>query len=93
VAAAGITAGCGDRRFCPNRLISRGEMAAFLQRAFAVPASAENFYTDDEGNTFEDSINAITAAGIAFGCTATTYCPAAAVTRGQMAAFIHRAIE
>ena len=34
VYAAGITSGCGPARYCPTELVTRGQMAAFLQRAF-----------------------------------------------------------
>ena len=34
VAEAGITTGCGLALYCPNGHVSRGQMAAFLQRAF-----------------------------------------------------------
>lgn len=33
LAAAGITGGCGPRRFCPRDVVTRAQMAAFLQRA------------------------------------------------------------
>lgn len=33
LAAAGITGGCGPRRFCPTASVTRAQMAAFLQRA------------------------------------------------------------
>lgn len=33
LAAAGRTVGCGAGRFCPDRLVTRAEMAAFLRRA------------------------------------------------------------
>ncbi len=35
VAAAGVAAGCGTRRFCPSTLLTREQMAAFLHRALA----------------------------------------------------------
>ena len=38
-------------------------------------------------------INRVAKAGITPGCTATTYCPTNPVARGQMAAFLHRALE
>ena len=39
LAAAGITGGCGTRRYCPTASVTRGQMAAFLRRADAyVPA-------------------------------------------------------
>ena len=33
LAASGITSGCSANSFCPNRPVTRGEMAAFLIRA------------------------------------------------------------
>jgi S-layer family protein len=33
LAASGITAGCGGTKFCPNNIVSREQMAAFLWRA------------------------------------------------------------
>jgi len=38
-AAAGITTGCGDYKFCPNGSVTREQMAAFLHRVVA-PRSA-----------------------------------------------------
>ena len=34
LAAAGITSGCGPGRFCPDGIVTREQMAAFLERAF-----------------------------------------------------------
>lgn len=34
LAASGITGGCGTRMYCPSGLVTRGQMAAFLKRAF-----------------------------------------------------------
>ena len=34
VAAAGITTGCADNAFCPDDNVTRGQMAAFLVRAY-----------------------------------------------------------
>lgn len=34
--AAGITAGCGPQLFCPDGLVTRGQMAAFLSRALGL---------------------------------------------------------
>jgi hypothetical protein len=35
--AEGITAGCGGGNYCPNQLVSRGQMAVFLTKTFALP--------------------------------------------------------
>ncbi len=92
LAASGITKGCTATTFCPTGQVTRGQMAAFLVRALALPPSSTNYFADDNGTTFENDINALAAAGITAGCTPTTFCPNAAVTRGQMAAFLHRAL-
>ena len=31
----GVTTGCGNGEFCPDDLVTRGQMAAFLIRSFA----------------------------------------------------------
>jgi hypothetical protein len=93
VAAAGITSGCGPNLYCPTANVSRGQMASFLARAFNLPTTTTDYFTDDDGTTHEANINRIRLAGITTGCTATTYCPTANVTRGQMAAFLRRALE
>jgi hypothetical protein len=96
IAAAGITNGCsGDgTQFCPKDPVSRGQMAAFLAKAFKLPASSINAFGDDDGSLFEASINAIAAAGITSGCdgAGTQFCPGNNVSRAQMASFLHRAM-
>jgi len=49
-------------------------------------------FADISGNTHEESIEKIVAAGISLGCdaTGTLYCPADQVTRGQMASLLAR---
>ncbi len=91
--AANITTGCAVGLYCPTELVSRGQMASFLARAFALPPTTTDFFTDDTGTTHEANINRVAAAGITSGCSPTTYCPTASVTRGQMAAFLRRALE
>jgi hypothetical protein len=98
IAAAGITRGCNppaNDRFCPNDSVDRGQMAAFLRRAMEIPGSATNNFIDDESSTFEDDINAIADEGITRGCNPpanTRFCPTSDVTRGEMAAFLSRAL-
>ncbi len=96
VRAAGITAGCRDSAtlYCPSGVVTRGQMASFLARAFDLPPTNRDYFTDDDANRHEGAINRLRAAGITFGCggVATTFCPDGAVTRGQMAAFLHRAL-
>lgn len=92
IAAAGITTGCNPGRFCPDEYLSRAEMASFVTRAFDLPASAVDYFSDDDGNLHESGINALAAAGITTGCSAGRFCPGGALTRGQMATFLVRAL-
>ena len=92
LAASGITKGCTPTTFCPSADVTRGQMAAFLVRALNLPTTSTDYFSDDNGTTFEHDINALAASGITRGCSPTTFCPTADVTRGQMAAFLHRAL-
>jgi 2-keto-3-deoxy-6-phosphogluconate aldolase len=91
--AAGITAGCGGTRFCPDGIVTRGQMATFLVRGFDLSNTSTDYFTDDEGSVHENNINRLRAAGITTGCGGTNFCPNGLVTRGQMAAFISRAMN
>jgi hypothetical protein len=93
VADARITRGCTADRFCPASGVSRGQMAAFLNRAFRLPATSRDFFTDDETSIFEGDINELAASGITAGCGGTRFCPKPFVPREQMAAFLWRAIR
>jgi hypothetical protein len=99
MAAAGITRGCNpptNNRYCPNDRIDRGQMAAFLRRAKELPDVTTDYFVDDNRSTFHADINAIAEDGITKGCNPPTndrYCPNDNVTRGQMAAFIRRALD
>ena len=92
LSTAGITRGCGARTFCPDELVTRGEMAAFLVRAFDLPEVAGDSFSDDDDSVFEADIEALKASGVTDGCGATAYCPDQSVSREQMAAFIIRAL-
>jgi hypothetical protein len=89
--AAGITVGCTATTFCPDGLVTRGQMATFLVRGYDLPSTSTDYFTDDEGNTHEARINALRASGITSGCAPGRFCPNGIVTRGQMTAFLHRA--
>lgn len=96
IAAAGITVGCDatGRRFCPDATVTRGQMATFLTRAFALPASTTDHFVDDDAAWYEGPANSLADSGITKGCNTqgTLFCGADDVTRGQMAAFLTRAL-
>src|SRR5665811_469270 len=53
IAALGITLGCNppiNDRFCPEDPVTRGQMAAFLVRAFVLPDAGSSGFTDTLGS-------------------------------------------
>lgn len=92
-----ITLGCDANGlyYCPADPVTRAQMASFLDRAFDLPDTSTDYFTDDEGSTHEAAINRVAAAGISLGCdaTGTLFCPANYVSRAQMASFIARAAD
>jgi S-layer homology domain len=92
LAASGITGGCGERAFCPRKAVTRDQMASFLSRALGLPRSEVDRFIDDAGNIHEGAINSLAASRITGGCSTDRFCPSATITRGQMAAFLHRAL-
>lgn len=93
LAFAGITDGCAPAQFCPAQPVTRGQMATFLSRAVNQPPTDADFFSDDQASAHQQGINRLAQANIARGCTADSFCPSDAVTRGQMAAFISRALD
>lgn len=100
LATAGITKGCNppaNDRFCPADPVTRGQMAAFLVRSLGlIGDGGGNGFSDDNGLVFEDDIARLAAAGVTRGCNPPAndrFCPKEIVTREQMAAFLHRALE
>jgi hypothetical protein len=69
-------------------------VALALATLFAVPglvmASHTGFSDVSTSNPFHDDIAWLSQTGITRGCTTTQFCPNDNVTRGQMAAFLHR---
>lgn len=47
LAGAGITGGCGSGKFCPNSAVTRGQMAAFLNRGLGRAAQDGEYGLDD----------------------------------------------
>ncbi len=98
LATAGITTGCNPPEgtlYCPDELMNRGHMAGFLSRALSLTDDGGgDLFVDDDVWIFEADIDKLATAGITRGCNPPVndrYCPGDYVTRGQMAAFLHRA--
>lgn len=93
LAAADITSGCTEDRFCPERYLTRGQMASLLARAFDLPLGEGDTFSDDDHTVHEANIEALVATAIAHGCGEDRYCPDDSVTRQQMASFLARALD
>jgi hypothetical protein len=95
-AGAGITSGCGPGLFCPDAVVTRGQMAKFLLLARNgphTPPDPQGIFADVPvaGNSLAAWIEELAASGITGGCAAgppRLYCPGNAVTRAQMAVFL-----
>lgn len=93
LAAADITTGCGDGRFCPDEIATRGQAASFLVRALGLDATTTNYFEDDDGSPHEAAINELAAAEITLGCGQGRFCPNEPLTRGMLIAFLERALD
>lgn len=89
-----ITGGCTNTNYCPATNVTRGQMAVFVIRSifgdsFTVPTLTP--FTDVPAtHPFFNYVQKMRELGITTGCTATTYCPDANVTRAEMAVFLVR---
>jgi len=99
LATAGITRGCDPPeydRFCPDDPVSRAHAAAFLVRALGLTKNTHPGFVDVvDGSAFESDIGKLAIAGITQGCNPPAndrFCPEGALTRGQLAALLHRAL-
>jgi hypothetical protein len=99
LAAAGITRGCNppsNDRFCPAEAVTREQMAAFLVRALGLSGDMSGArFVDDDDSIFELDIERLAEAGITRGCNPPSndrFCPGEPVRRGEMAAFLNRAL-
>jgi hypothetical protein len=96
LSAYGITLGCGNGLYCVDSAVSRAQMAAFIMRSLGVfdpPIPMGQTFSDvPPTHPFFAFIEALAAQGITLGCGPGIYCPSGTVSRGQMAAFIIRAL-
>ena len=87
---AGITRGCNppaNTMFCPDHLVTRGQMAAFLVRALGyTDDGGGDLFVDDDGSVFEADIDRLGTAGVTKGCNPPTndkFCPKDYVTAAR----------
>ena len=88
----------GERFFDPDGTTRRDMMATFIVQTleasgYELPPATEQGFRDIRGNTHEDNINRLAAAGIVNGTTDTTFSPQRPVQRDQMASFLLQAVS
>lgn len=88
LAAAGLTTGCREDSFCPDRRLTREQLATFFARALELEPRSSSF--SDVSRTHDGNVGALQAAGIVNGCTSSRYCPTDDVTRAQTASMLDR---
>ncbi|MGY4689607.1 S-layer homology domain-containing protein [Salibacterium sp. K-3] len=90
----GIITG-SEGAFLPNDPLTRGQMAAVLNRSFAFSdGEGSDYFRDvEDGDVFYHDIQAIAQADITTGYQDGTYGPNEDVTRAQFSVFLARALE
>src|SRR5690606_38462356 len=83
--------------------LRRDEMAQMLVNAFSgddpdryANPDGTDFFSDDDGNRFEEAINRLMAADVTRGCNPPAndqYCPDRPLNRAEMASFFLRALR
>ena len=93
LAEAAITSGCTDSTFCPDDLITRGQIASMLVRAFDPPGTDEVFF-DDVSGRHQRAVARLADAGIVAGCAdpLTAFCPEDPVLRWHSAVYVARSL-
>lgn len=97
VKKAGIMQGKSKSHFGTGDVLTRGEMAALLVRAFQLQRDGAGDevalpFNDVATSPFETDIRKIYQSGLAGGTTKTTFSPQKAVTRGEFVTFLYRTI-
>lgn len=108
VKRAGIMRGKSQNQFGTSDVLTRGEMAALLVRAFKLQAESDGNGAGSETATVESGaatpfkdvakspfamdIQKLYQSGLAGGTSKTTYSPEKSVTRGEFVTFLYRAL-
>lgn len=90
--AAGITSGKTVDTFDSNSLITRGELAIWLQKGFDLIGSSDVDFKDVT-SMYEESVQALAANGVTKGVTATEFGVNLKAKRGDFAIFLHKAAQ
>lgn len=88
--AEGIINGKTATTFGSSQDITRGEIALILANAYDLNGTSDKEFSD-VSSRYEAAVEALVAAGITQGKTATTFGTSDAITRGEFAIFLYKA--
>ena len=90
---AGIINGYPDGTFGPNKQVTRGQMAAFIGRAFKLPTGNKTFKDVNSSTTGYEFVGSLAAANITTGYTDGTFKPYGNLSRAHLSVFVYRAMQ
>ena len=87
-----VTTGTSDTTFSPFKEVTRGQVAAFLWRAFdkPIPEASNPFEDVPEGRSFTIPVTWMVENNITTGKSPTVFAPYEYCTRGQTVTFLYR---
>lgn len=89
----GITRGCADDRYCPDRGVRRAELATMLVRAFDLSGTSPDVFSDIDETVHREAISVLAANDVTRGCAPNRFCPDQVVSRAEMATFLTRLLD
>ena len=91
--AAGITSGKTTTTFASQDLITRGELAMWLQKGFELKASEEKLAFNDVAPKYQEAVSALVGNKITKGTSTTTFGTHDNAKRGDFAIFVYKAAQ
>jgi hypothetical protein len=92
----GLSAGCGPGVFCPDALVTRGELTVLALAAAGGPAPPPcveaPFIDVSASHPFCPFIRALAERGVVAGCGSSRFCPQSPVTRQELSVVVAHAL-
>jgi hypothetical protein len=90
--AGGVTQGCAPSLYCPNDTLSRGQLAAMVQRIRGFDSGAPLPGDVPESSPFATAIRTVVDSGVMPLCGIDRFCPTRPATREIVADVVHRLV-
>ena len=87
----GVTKGTSDTEFSPNRILTRGQFAAFLHRLAEEPTpTSKHKFSDVHRGWEQDPVSWLATTGITQGTSLTMFSPDKKLIRAELITFLYR---